>query len=55
MHTHTYTKKEQINLSQPAVSAFLCRAPFDSSLQEYETFCVPLEARKNEALADLLP
>lgn len=48
-------KKEQINLLQPAVRAFMCSTPFDSNPQEHETLCVPREARKNETHSDLPP
>lgn len=61
-HTHAKihsrrktTKKEQINLLQPAVCAFMCSTPFDSNPQEHETLCVPQEARKNETHSDLPP
>lgn len=56
IHTRQKTsKKEKINLSQPAVFAFMCSTQFDSNPQEHETLCVPREARKNETHSDLPP
>lgn len=59
-HTHTRThkstdstenrqKKEQINLSQPAVCAFMCSTLFDCNPQKHETVCEPQEARKKKS------
>lgn len=53
--TQKTNKKEQINLLQPVVCAFMCSTPFDSKPQEHETLCVPQEARKNETHSDLPP
>lgn len=46
--TQKTRKKEQINLLQPAVCAFMYSTPFDSNPQEHETVCVPQEARKKK-------
>lgn len=42
------SKKEQINLLQPAVCAFMCSTSFDCNPQKHETVCEPREARKKK-------
>lgn len=51
------SKREQINLLQPAVCAFMCSTSFYCNSQKHETVCEPQEERgkKRNTPSDLLP